>query len=158
MTNDTLSQRRAESVVQYLIKSGHRSRTPGRLWLWRFQPRSPDRDMAKFQEGRCERPVHQRLETVKPEKRRIRLNRRTEFKVLRTKLRQRTNRPENINLNEPPGGLIIENNDLKAKEDFRQRTHQGRSEGGPETEASKWRRKGPGEIYTCKKGDTYTKP
>ena len=157
MTNDTLSQRRAESVVKYLIKSGIEAERLVARGYGASQPRSLDRDMGSFKKGDVlNDPFISGLKSVKLKEEAHQLNRRTEFKVLRTNFVKGQTGSENINLNEPASGLIIENNDLKAKEDASAPTKVEVKE-VQKTEAPKVEeKKGPGEIYTCKKGDTYT--
>src|SRR5690606_18436529 len=51
MTNDTLSQRRAESVVKYLIQNGIEAERLSPHGYGARQPRKLDRPMGSFDEG-----------------------------------------------------------------------------------------------------------
>ena len=84
MTNDTLSQRRAESVVSYLIEKGI---DPGRLVAKGYGEKSPrvlDRDMGSFKAGDQLTDAYiNKLKTNALKEQAHQLNRRTEFRVLR---------------------------------------------------------------------------
>jgi peptidoglycan-associated lipoprotein len=85
MSNDTLSQRRAESVVNYLIEKGI---DPGRLsakGYGQHQPRTLYKDIGAFKSGDVLTDAFiNNLKKPALKEEAHQLNRRTEFKVLRT--------------------------------------------------------------------------
>ncbi|MFM9053140.1 MAG: OmpA family protein, partial [Bacteroidota bacterium] len=85
MTNDTLSQRRAESVVEYLVKAGIPSERMVPRGYGSTQPRQLDKDLGSFKKGDVLNDQFiSNLSDKKLKEEAYQLNRRTEFRVLRT--------------------------------------------------------------------------
>jgi peptidoglycan-associated lipoprotein len=151
MSNDTLSQRRAESVVNYLIEKGI---DPGRLsakGYGQHQPRTLYKDAGSFKAGDVLTDAFiNGLKKPAMKEEAHQLNRRTEFKVLRTNF-IKADIPEGQNkpvieivdsgaIEAPPANIIIEQ----------------KSEEVPTKVEIKEVVKTPGEIYTADKKDTYS--
>ena len=84
MTNDTLSQRRAESVVTYLIENGIDAERLVAKGYGEKDPRTLDKDMGSFKAGdQMTDGFIAKLKTTALKEQAHQLNRRTEFRVLR---------------------------------------------------------------------------
>lgn len=136
MTNDTLSQRRAESVVNYLINAGI---APERLVAKGYgasQPRTLDKDRGSFKKGDVLNDAFiSGLADKKLKEEAYQLNRRTEFRVLRTNY---IDPKAAVNQIEETPAPVVTPEPVKVEE-------------APKPEE----KKGPGEIYSCKSTDTY---
>jgi peptidoglycan-associated lipoprotein len=151
MSNDTLSQHRAESVVNYLIEKGI---DPGRLvakGYGQHQPRTLYKDIGSFKTGDVLTDAFiNNLKKPALKEEAHQLNRRTEFKVLRTNFiksetSEGTNKPvieivDSSSMNNPPENIII---DHKVEE-------------VPTKVEIKEVVKVAGDIYTADKKDTYS--
>lgn len=137
MTNDTLSQRRAESVVAYLIGAGIESQRLVARGYGASQPRVLDKDRGSFKKGDVLNDEFiAALPTSKLKEEAHQMNRRTEFRVLRTNYIDPKTAAEEAAL------TPVLSADTATKVEVK--------------EAPKVEPKGPGTIYTCKKSDTYT--
>ena len=151
MSNDTLSQRRAESVVNYLIQKGI---DPGRLvakGYGQHQPRTLYKDIGSFKEGDVLTDAFiNALKKPALKEEAHQLNRRTEFRVLRTNFIKGDNtdvpnRPvieivDSASMNKPPENIIIEQTKTEV----------------PTKVEIKEVIKVSGDIYTAEKKDTYS--
>jgi len=151
MSNDTLSQHRAESVVNYLIEKGI---DPDRLkarGYGQHQPRTLYKDIGSFKTGDVLTDAFiNNLKKPALKEEAHQLNRRTEFKVLRTNfIKSETSEGGNKPVIEivdsgaveaPPENIIIEQ----------------KTEEVPTKVEIKEVVKTPGEIYTATKKDTYS--
>ena len=151
MSNDTLSQHRAESVVNYLIEKGI---DPGRLvarGYGQHQPRTLYKDIGSFKTGDVLTDAFingLKKNSLKEEAHQ--LNRRTEFRVLRTNFikgenTESPNKPvieivDSASMNNPPENIIIEQ----------------KTEEVPTKVEIKEVVKVTGDIYTADKKDTYS--
>ncbi len=161
MTNDTLSKRRAESVVKYLIQAGI---DKDRLEFQGYGAREPRRmlrDNGSFKEGDVlDESFINKLKSTKTKEEAHQLNRRTEFKVLRTNFIKGQAPIEGSNLNTPDiKETAISDSKPKPVEDASVAT-QVEAHEAPHSDTSTIKEgttqpTGPGEIYTAKKGDTY---
>ncbi len=152
MSNDTLSQHRAESVVNYLIEKGI---DPGRLvakGYGQHQPRTLDKDIGSFKQGDVLTDAFiGGLKKVPQKEEAHQLNRRTEFRVLRTNFLKGENsdsipnKPvieivDSASMNKPPENIVI----------------QQKTEEVPTKVEIKEVVKVTGDIYTADKKDTYS--
>ncbi|MBK6444761.1 MAG: OmpA family protein [Bacteroidetes bacterium] len=164
MTNDTLSQRRAESVVKYLIQHGIEA---DRLYAKGYGAREPrvlDREIGSFKSGDVMTDEFiSKLKSTKVKEEAHQLNRRTEFKVLRTNYVKGQSAIDNIN--QTPEKTLVDSSSLNVKpvEDATVATKVEVKDAAASVEAKKDSalapvvdKTGPGEIYICKKADTYT--
>jgi len=154
MTNDTLSKRRAEAVVKYLIAAGiDRERLEYQGYAAR-EPRKLYKDMGSFHAGdSLDDSFINGLKSTKLKEEAHQLNRRTEFKVLRTNfIKGQTPIEESKSPEEQMGEQIVgeQSEDAKPVTDPSVET-KVEAQMVPHDEA----KTGPGEIYTAKKGDTY---
>lgn len=163
MTNDTLSQKRAESVVKYLIQHGIDADRLSAKGYGEHEPRNLDRAIGSFKAGDVMTDEFiSKLKSVKLKEEAHQLNRRTEFKVLRTNYVKGQNATDNIN--QAPVKTLVDSSSLeiKAKEDAAVATKVDVKEAPssqqtkPDEKPAVEEKKGPGEIYVCKKNDTYT--
>ena len=148
MTNDTLSQRRAESVVNYLIEHGI---DKDRLYAKGYgahEPRKLLKDIGNFNTGDSLNDAFiSTLKSNKLKEEAHQLNRRTEFKVLRTNFIKGQSpieglqiREEEKNTSDTTGFVVpVEDPNVAIKVEASEKPHAG-----------------PGELYVAKKGDTYT--
>ncbi len=149
MTNDTLSQRRAQSVVNYLIEKGIDA---DRLYAKGYgekEPRVLDKDNGSFKSGDVLSDAFiNDLKKTSLKEEAHQLNRRTEFKVLRTNYVKGQKAIESI----PPLGIPVDSTETKTemKEDPSKATQVGSSEKAHDTVP-----KEPGKIYSAEKKDTY---
>jgi peptidoglycan-associated lipoprotein len=160
MTNDTLSQRRAKSVVDYLIAHGIDKERLDYRGYGQTVPRTLIRDMGSFKAGDV--MTDQFISTLKSNKVKEeahQLNRRTEFKVLRTNYVKGQGATENINLQTPQATIVdssnaqlqpVENTNVAGEVIVAEAAH---SQTAADSAAAK--PSGPGEIYVAKKNDTY---
>ena len=151
MSNDTLSQHRAESVVNYLIEKGI---DPGRLVAKGYgqrQPRTLYKDIGSFKTGDVLTDAFiAGLKKTSLKEEAHQLNRRTEFRVLRTNFVKGENseagdKPvieivDSASINLPPQNIIIEQ----------------KTEEVPTNVEIKEVIKVTGDIYTAEKKDTYS--
>ena len=151
MTNDTLSSRRAQSVVAYLVKNGiPQERLTFKGYAAR-EPRRLESDLGSFNTGDVLNEAFiSKLKSTKLKEEAHQLNRRTEFKVLRTNFVTGQSAEENLNYTIPTGSKAGEQIDSIPTEDTSVPTEVEVKEAAKE-------KSGPGELYTCQKGDTYVK-
>lgn len=168
MTNDTLSQRRAESVVKYLIQSGIEKERLAAQGYGARQPRTLDKDLGSFKSGDVlNESFIEKLKNTKIKEEAHQLNRRTEFKVLRTNYVKGQTSIDNLtaptNEVNPKGGAIdnqapkaVEDASVATKVEAKEAPRTGMNEEVktvmPSTPAAP---SGPGELYVAKKNDTY---
>jgi peptidoglycan-associated lipoprotein len=170
MTNDTLSKRRALSVVNYLIQKGVPQDRLDYHGYGASEPRKLIKDMGSFDAGSTlNEEFINNLKSTKLKEEAHQLNRRTEFKVLRTNYIKGQSAIDNINLPAPVATLVDSSGAIPvAKEDVSIATQVEVKE-APHSETSETPalidsaavkapalREGPGEIYTCKKNDSFT--
>ncbi len=152
MTNDTLSQKRAESVVKYLIQAGIPRERLYAKGYGASQPRALDKDLGSFKKGDVLNEAFiDKLKSTKLKEEAHQLNRRTEFKVLRTNYVKGQTAIDNINLETPSTTIVESPSAPKPVEDVKDaiKVEVKDSEGTKSTT-------GPGELYLVKKNDTYT--
>ncbi len=136
MTNDTLSQRRAESVVAYLISAGIETERLVARGYGATQPRVLDKDRGSFKKGDVLNDAFiSGLPTSKLKEEAYQLNRRTEFRVLRTNYIDPKTAAEEAAAAELTPVLTPET--------------------PVQVEVKEEEKKGPGALYVCKKTDTY---
>ncbi len=174
MTNDTLSQRRAKSVVEYLISKGIDKERLEYHGYGQTVPRTLIKDMGSFKEGDVLNDAFiDNLKSKKLKEEAHQLNRRTEFKVLRTNFVKPQGNIDNINLQEQKSSSAepIESKDKPADAagtgaETGAAAAAGAATGAaviatdspetkPEADSVKETKSGPGEIYVVKKNDTY---
>ncbi len=157
MTNDTLSQRRAESVVKYLEQSKIESERLSPHGYGANEPRALIKDMGSFKAGDTLNDAFiSKLKTTKLKEEAHQLNRRTEFKVLRTNFVKGQTSIDNEIPEEKSAG--ISDSIGEAPKPVDDPSVAVPAAGGVVVVAADSTRKsdGPGEIYVVKKGDTYT--
>jgi peptidoglycan-associated lipoprotein len=153
MTNDTLSQRRAEAVVAYLIEKGI---SPERLSAHGYGasvPRKLDKATGSFKEGVVlDDAFINSLKSNKQKEEAHQLNRRTEFKVIRTNYVTGQQTMEELIL---PGAdtviseaVPVDDPTKATKVELKDSSNIGTP---PKPVSNE-----PGEIYTAKKGDSFT--
>ena len=148
MTNDTLSSRRALSVVNYLIKNGVVAERLTHKGYGAREPRTLDRDLGNFKQGDVlNEEFIGKLKSTKLKEEAHQLNRRTEFKVLRTNYVTGQAASENLNYSTPDAGKMTETKDSIPMDDVNIPTEVEVKDAPKKT--------GPGELYTCQKSDTY---
>lgn len=164
MTNDTLSKRRAESVVNYLIQKGIPKERLEYQGYGAREPRILIKDVGSFNAGDTLNDAFiENLNSKKLKEEAHQLNRRTEFKVLRTNYVKGQASTDNINLEAPVATIIDSSNATPtATEDVSIATQVDVKE-APHSDITPVNdsllglpvKAGPGEIYEAKKGDTY---
>ncbi len=155
MTNDSLSTKRAQSVVNYLIRNGiDKDRLYYRGYAAR-EPRELERDMGSFKKGDVMTDAFiSNLKNTKLKEEAHQLNRRTEFKVLRSNFVKGQAATDNVNMPSGQKEITIQEG-VKAVDDPSTATKVEVKEAGGSDAKSAEVKSGPGEIYICKKGDTY---
>lgn len=165
MTNDTLSQRRAESVVKYLIQAGIDQDRLVPHGYGANQPRTLDKDMGSFKKGDVLNDAFiNGQKTTKLKEEAHQLNRRTEFKVIRTNFVKGQTSVESLSTPATGStGGTIDSSAPKAVEDASKPTKVEAKE-APRTSTTGDKKEtapgpatpsGPGELYVAKKNDTY---
>lgn len=165
MTNDTLSQRRAESVVAYLVEKGIEKERLTAIGYGQREPRALIKDQGSFKAGDILTDAFiESLKSKKLKEEAHQMNRRTEFKVLRTNYIKGQGALDNINLQTPQAEIKdTANAALKPVEDTKEAIKvEAKEAPHSETPVSDAAAKdavpaiqGPGEIYVAKKADTY---
>ncbi len=153
MTNDTLSQRRAQSVVNYLIEKGIE---PERLYAKGYgekEPRTLNNDMGSFKAGDIltDAFINNLKDKAKKEEAH-QLNRRTEFKVLRNNYVKGEKATENVPAG---GGVDSTQKKLVPLEDPNTPTKVEIEDKPKEDSVAAAAPKEAGKIYTAEKKDTY---
>ncbi len=149
MTNDTLSSRRAQSVVTYLIKNGIVAERLSFRGYAAREPRILEKDLGSFKQGDVlDEAFISKLKSNKLKEEAHQLNRRTEFKVLRTNYVTGQSSSENLNYTTPVVDKLVEQTDSIPLEDV-SKSIEVKVEEAPAVKS------GPGEIYTCQKNDSY---
>ena len=167
MTNELLSQRRAESVVNYLAQHGIEKDRLSFKGYAATQPRSLEKDMGNFKAGNVlDEKFINGLSTNKLKEEAHQMNRRTEFRVLRTNYVKGQSATEDINLTEPTATLIdstgkkaVEDASVAKQVDVKDAATGevvGGVAAGTAVADSKTPTKSIGELYVVKKNDTYT--
>ena len=146
MTNDTLSQRRAQSVVNFLIEFGVESERLVAKGYGEKEPRLLDREMGNFKAGTTLNDAFiGSLKKPAQKEEAHQLNRRTEFRVLRNNYvkgeKSSENAPAPVNNND--SAVTTDGKSDAVKEDV----------GKPKEELVA---KEAGKIYIVEKKDTYT--
>lgn len=161
MTNDTLSKRRAESVVKYLVQHGIENDRLSARGYGASQPRSLDKDLGSFKSGDVlNEGFIEKLPNTKTKEEAHQLNRRTEFRVLRTNYVKGQAATDDINI-EAPVKSLTDSSGMKAVEDVNVAKQvdvkdAATGEVVKPTEPTAAIPSGPGELYLAKKADTYT--
>lgn len=160
MTNDTLSFRRAASVVNFLIQHGIPAERLSAHGYGASMPRALDKDMGSFKAGDVLNDAFiDKLANTKLKEEAHQLNRRTEFKVLRTNYVKGQSAIDNVNL-EAPVKTIVDSSSAapKAVEDATVATKVEVQEKDAVADSLKAAASviGPGELYVAKGKDTYT--
>ncbi len=160
MTNDTLSERRALSVENYLVDKGVPKDRLDHHGYGDHEPRILIKDMGSFSKGdTLNDEFINKLKTTKLKEEAHQLNRRTEFKVLRTNYVKGQAATDSINLQKPESTIIDTTGATpKAKEDVSTAIAVPVSE-APHSDTSTTKDAaptGPGELYITKKGETFT--
>jgi peptidoglycan-associated lipoprotein len=149
MTNDTLSTRRAQSVVTYLIKNGIPAERLSYKGYAARVPRTLDKDLGSFKAGDVLNEAFiSNLKSTKLKEEAHQLNRRTEFKVLRTNYVVGQSSEENLNY------TPVDSDELKIQSDEIP-VEDPSKETEVKVEEAPGSKSGPGELYTSQKGDTY---
>jgi LysM repeat protein len=164
MTNDTLSQRRAESVVNYLIENGIDADRLVAKGYGEKDPRVLDKDMGSFKSGdQMTDAFISKLKTTALKEQAHQLNRRTEFRVLRK---------DYVKKEKGESQAPVENDNSQGAVEEKKDTDSGSKEtGSKETDTKEGDKKAEaaaatgaaaaaaskaqGEIYVAEKGDTY---
>ena len=142
MTNDTLSQRRAQSVVNYLIEKGVDADRLVAKGYGEKEPRTFDKNMGSFKAGTVLDDAF--IATIKktPQKEEAhQLNRRTEFRVLRNNYVKGQKGTDNT-----PGGTVDSSSKKMEVKDEVKNVEKPKDE--PVS-------KEPGKVYVAEKKDTY---
>jgi peptidoglycan-associated lipoprotein len=153
MSNDTLSQHRAESVVNYLIEKGISSERLVAKGYGQRVPRTLDKDMGHFKQGDVMTDAFiSKLKTTALREEAHQLNRRTEFKVLRTNYIKGEETPKT-----KPTIEIVDSASLNKPEPVIEEPAPAVVDTIPpkKVETEKPKKTGPGEIYKADKKDTY---
>lgn len=158
MTNDTLSKRRAESVVKYLVQHGIENDRLSFQGYGATQPRALDKDNGSFKAGDVLNEAFiDKLPNTKQKEEAHQMNRRTEFRVLRTNYVKGQSATEDINIPQPVA-TMVDSSGVKAVEDASvakqveaKDAATGEVVSGPSTPTVQ----APGELYVVKKDDTY---
>jgi outer membrane protein OmpA-like peptidoglycan-associated protein len=154
MSNDTLSQHRAESVVDYLIEKGIDAARLSAKGYGQKVPRTLDKDMGHFQKGQQMTDAFiSKLKTTALKEEAHQLNRRTEFKVVRTNYIK----SEETGKTNKPTIEIVDSASLNTPEVIIEETTPAVIDTAPpkKVEPEKPKKTGPGEIYKADKKDTY---
>jgi outer membrane protein OmpA-like peptidoglycan-associated protein len=153
MSNDTLSQHRAESVVNYLIEKGIDAERLVAKGYGQRVPRTLDKDMGHFKKGETMTDAYiSSLKTKALKEEAHQLNRRTEFKVLRSNYIK----SEEPNKTNKPTIEIVDSASLNAPAPVEEVAPAVIDTTPPQkVEPEKPKKSGPGEIYKAEKKDTY---
>ncbi len=160
MTNDTLSKRRAESVVKYLVQHGIENDRLSFRGYGATTPRSLDKDQGSFKSGDVLNEAFiNNLSSTKLKEEAHQMNRRTEFKVLRTNYVKGQSATDDIDL-QAPTKTIADTSTMKPVEDInvaKQVDVKDAATGEVVTpnQPMPAMPTGPGELYVAKKNDTY---
>jgi peptidoglycan-associated lipoprotein len=153
MSNDTLSQHRAESVVKYVIAKGISGERLVPRGYGQRVPRTLDRDIGRFKQGDVLTDAFiAKLKSNSMKEEAHQLNRRTEFKVLRTNY-IKGDEPESGNA---PSIQIVDSASLNQPDPSPEPSTVIDTTNQKKTEPEKPKKTGPGEIYKTEKKDTYT--
>jgi len=158
MSNDTLSQRRAESVVDYLVEKGIDHNRLDAHGYGQRQPRVLDRDMGSFHKGdSLSDDFIASLKKTPLKEEAHQLNRRTEFRVLRANYikgqKAEDQAPLNQGNRDSTGMKMQKDTGISISDDRKNIIIKTELSSGAATEAAA---KGPGEIYVAEKKDTYS--
>ena len=164
MTNDTLSQHRAESVVEYLMSKGIDKERLKAVGYGQRDPRILLKNTGSFKAGDIlDDNFIDKLKNNKTKEEAHQLNRRTEFKVLRTNYIKDQSSIDNIN----PGNsttttsktsaavMPVENAVVSTKTVVNTTKQTESSPTQPTAAPVENEKNGPGEIYVAKKNETY---
>lgn len=160
MTNDTLSKRRAESVVKYLVQHGIENDRLSFRGYGATTPRSLDKDQGSFKSGDVLNEAYiNKLSSTKLKEEAHQMNRRTEFKVLRTNYVKGQSATDDINL-QAPTKTVSDTSTMKPVEDVnvaKQVDVKDAATGEVVTPNQPLPTIAtvPGELYLAKKNDTY---
>ncbi len=152
MTNDTLSSRRAESVVNYLIKNGIVAERLSYRGYAAREPRALVKDIGSFKQGDVlNESFISNLKSTKLKEEAHQLNRRTEFKVLRTNYVKGQSQSDNILTPQTDSTKLEIESELVPVVGVGVATQVDVKEAKDTTKV----KSGPGELYVAQKKDTY---
>jgi peptidoglycan-associated lipoprotein len=154
MSNDTLSQRRAESVVNYLIEKGISPERVSAKGYGQRVPRTLTKDIGHFKQGDVLTDAFiSKLKTNALKEEAHQLNRRTEFKVLRTNYIK----GQETEIKKPMI-QIVDSASLNQPEPVQEQPKPVAADttATKKLEPMTPKKTGPGEIYTAQKKDTYS--
>lgn len=164
MTNDTLSTRRAESVVKYLVEKGIPNERLEYVGYGAREPRVLIKEMGSFNPSDTLNDEYiSKLKNKKQKEEAHQLNRRTEFKVLRINYVKDQTNIQSEDILKPETAIQKPEKEEPAVKEDSGSAKQNEITETPATEIATGKDslktitpvQGPGELYVAKKGDTY---
>jgi peptidoglycan-associated lipoprotein len=152
MSNDTLSQHRAESVVDYLIEKGISAERLVAKGYGQREPRTLDKDIGSFKKGDVLTDEFiAKLKTKALKEEAHQLNRRTQFRVLRTNYIKSQEHEKSAK----PAIEIVDSASMNKVETPQEVPAPQPIVAPPPKQETKPANSGPGEIHKAEKKDTY---